>query len=564
MTKIDIYLFINDNYPRSRTQLVDFGELDKTKDINKGIIRTLNDINRNYISYYNLDYIISNNVNNKYYSYYLNNKPKDKQKYRISQDNINNFKVKMYKCLEILQSNYDKYNKLCNNLQSNLQSNLLNTSGFVLKLNVKETDKIIMFGDYHGSYHTLFKNLLRLHIMGCIDLPTYKIKDGYKIVFLGDLVDRGNYCFEILDLLFNFIINNEEYKIIINRGNHEEMIQNSVDGFRSELKAKAPEEYKTLHSIINCLFSYCPTAIILNKDNQKIWLCHGLISTSDNFIENINNFLKSDCNLLQLTERDAYEIRWNDTPNINNITQELNTDNIYSRRSIDNNIFNVGTNTINKFLEIFDLIIRGHEDSYSNAWLLKCGGKNKKFDLNKYINEMNDVYEVYGDNNNIKDENGNIKIYTTKSTNSTDIIKQIDRPIQTIKITNLKNNNIFKRILTISTNTCYGRNLNDDSFIVLRYNNDKLPSVEKCINNDNNINLWLKNINTIEYNKTNDEISKLTCRCNNTNSTNTNSNTINQIIKPDIKQEIKPKIIPIISLIPHEIKPKIISIITNK
>ena len=36
----------------------------------------------------------------------------------------------------------------------------------------------------------------------------FKINDNYRLIFLGDIVDRGRYCIEILDMLFQFIYNN--------------------------------------------------------------------------------------------------------------------------------------------------------------------------------------------------------------------------------------------------------------------------------------------------------------------------------------------------------------------
>lgn len=504
-SKIDTYLFVNVNYTKTRKDPVQFGKLDKTNNINEGIIQSFGNNNRDY-NYYNVDYIKSINNNNKYYSYYLNNKAKDKQKYIINQDNIDRFKNKMYKCLEILQNNYNKSNKL------GTVNNTLNTSGFVKKIIVNETEKIIIFGDYHGSYHTLFRNLLRLHVMGCIDLTTYKINDNYRIIFLGDLVDRGNYCFEIFDLLFNFIINNEPYKIIINRGNHEEIDQNTVDGFKAELKSKAPNDYKLLHSTINCIFSYFSTALILIKGTEKYWLCHGLIPSNEKFIDIIDNFINSSYDLLHLNALDAYEIRWNDTPKINSITRKLHLENTNSRRSMDGSIKNVGMNIINKFLGKFDLIIRGHEDSYSNAWLL-TNHINRKINLNNLMNKT-DFLQVYFENNIIKDNNGNIEIY--KNTYNLNTINQIDRPIQTIDIHNLKNNNFVEKILTISTNTCYGRSLTDDSFIVLRFNNKMLPNVKETINNNIIIKPWLENIILDDqYSKNSEQISKLICNCDN-------------------------------------------------
>ena len=49
-----------------------------------------------------------------------------------------------------------------------------------------------MFGDFHGSFHTFFRLMLRLEFSGI--LTKYKLKEGYKMVFCGDILDRGQYA----------------------------------------------------------------------------------------------------------------------------------------------------------------------------------------------------------------------------------------------------------------------------------------------------------------------------------------------------------------------------------
>jgi hypothetical protein len=76
-----------------------------------------------------------------------------------------------------------------------------------------------------------------------------KINDGYKIVFLGDVIDRGQYSSEIVFIIFLLIyVNNlddangnsviEKPKIYYIRGNHEDIYWSSHTGFKDELEKK--------------------------------------------------------------------------------------------------------------------------------------------------------------------------------------------------------------------------------------------------------------------------------------------------------------------------------------
>ena len=62
---------------------------------------------------------------------------------------------------------------------------------------------------------------------GIINLKKFIINDPYKIIFLGDIIDRGIYSLDILNIIFKLIINNNkvkklnDIKIIFIRGNHE-------------------------------------------------------------------------------------------------------------------------------------------------------------------------------------------------------------------------------------------------------------------------------------------------------------------------------------------------------
>lgn len=500
---IDVYSFKIDNYTKLKSLPVPFGELSKTTDINNGLIKSnLKDHNTAILPISrmisNVDYIKSNlSINNKYYILYKEKNAKDKTKYKLTNKYIDEFANNMLSALDKLKNNYKTSTKMFDDMNINLQE-----AGFIKKVMVDEKEKIIIFGDHHGSYHTFFRNLLRLQIMNVINLNTFKINDNYRLIFLGDIVDRGHYSLEILDILFHFVNNNPIDKIILNRGNHEELSQNKVDGLLVEIKSKIPNNHINIHKQLNELFSYYSTAIILLVKNttKKYWLCHGLVSTNEQLLTYINTFIKDDnFNIMLLKIADAYQIRWNDTSKLRDKLSDskLSNENIDSVRStIAGYIYNVGLTMVNKYLEIFDFIIRGHEDSYANAWLLQ-NNKKRIFVLSKdYKKYTTPQFELHKDHNILKDSKNNIILIHTPNN-----IKQIDRPIQTIYKTNF--NSDIMNVLTISTNTDYGRTLSNDSFIVLRFNNESLVTVNDVLTNKTNITDWLNkkdDINIFENN----------------------------------------------------------------
>jgi hypothetical protein len=504
---IDIYKFIINNYSSAMKNPTKFNEIQNTSNINNSIINAASDDNEdNNNDIYSIDYIRSNPIKNKYYHLYLNKNAKvDRVDYKFTTEYLNDFCKNITKAYNKTKKHYNKL--LLNDLLkkdlindklklNNSKPFDLNTDGYIKKVYVNNNEKIIIFGDYHGSFHTFFRNLLRLHVMGVVNLNTFKINDNYKIIFLGDIIDRGQYSLEILDILFQFIINNKSNKLLINKGNHEDLLQNTVDGFLKEIKSKVHRNIsKLLHININKIFNYLPTAIILiNKDNnKKYWLCHGFVPQDYDFLNKVKKFvdINNNDNLLLMNNYYSFQIKWNDTSTNNESTHN-------SKRTTElNTIFNVGLDITKKYLETFDFIIRGHEDSVSNAWLLKTS-TDKFFILSSdYLNQKTNQFELHKSNNKLINKND--EIITTHNIDDNNFV---NGPVQTIYSNNLQNN--ILNVLTISTNTDYSRNLTSDSFVVLRFNENILP---KVMDNNISIDKWLNKLdnNTIfkddNYNK---------------------------------------------------------------
>jgi calcineurin-like phosphoesterase family protein len=80
---------------------------------------------------------------------------------------------------------------------------------FIKEITLPYDSKITFFGDIHGSWNTLIKNL-----------PTVLAENEY-LVFLGDYVDRGQYGLETLITLAELTLKYPQ-KVFLIRGNHEQ------------------------------------------------------------------------------------------------------------------------------------------------------------------------------------------------------------------------------------------------------------------------------------------------------------------------------------------------------
>lgn len=472
-----------------------------------------------------------------------------------------------------------QYNYLKNNLMTNLGNNTfilknlfketdearlvenihyLHNGAFVYNIKLEPGEKVILFGDFHGSFHTFIRHLFRLHVLGVLDLSKgkYKINDGYRIIFLGDLIDRGNFGLEIIYILSRLIVENntkDKLKLILNRGNHENIETFSYFGFRNEYKHKLGEnttiklnESSSINLRLSYLFmlffNYMSSAIILQKDRLKYWCCHGgfplegvIINSSQKIVfEGVEynrrilteltpvnfNFLNNNniCFLPEDEDNLPKQIRWNDFTSNNDTS--FNT----SRLSIL--FYNIGINHMKEFLQRnnIQMIIRGHQDSYFNSWLL-CNSQiaktNKsqltsfdplfnrnedfvynlsKIALKSTIHPMSKqfLYENNEEINNFLHKNIFDSIPTDVIMNGS--IATINGKLK--KWGNefekrFSNNDVFYPVLTISTNTDVSRIFTKDSFILLRFDGRTPNRNNMIINSLFNRNSFRHNINNV-------------------------------------------------------------------
>lgn len=231
-------------------------------------------------------------------------------------------------------------------------------------LNPNKDQKFIIIGDLHGSFATFIRILLRFRKMGIMDSNGYLI-NNHHVIFLGDIVDRGVYGYEIIMLLYCLNILNPD-TIHLNRGNHESEDINSSYGLSSELDNQFPDDANDLFNDINHTMLRQSSAILIQNpfNNKYIYLSHGGLPTDDSFgldpIIDINNFKDK---YLIVSDTIGRRIRWNDFASIK-ISER-------SPRSDDDIFTVIGYDVINKAIDLgIELIIRGHLDFPNNTKLL--------------------------------------------------------------------------------------------------------------------------------------------------------------------------------------------------
>ena len=407
--------------------------------------------------------------------------------------------------IKILEDYLNKYNSLEKKLATIYEMNINRCNIF----NIESNHKVIIIGDTHGSFHTFFRIFLRLRKENILN-ENLKLTNGTKLIILGDVLDRGQFALEILFLLFLLMkINNSinELNVIFNRGNHEHPEQYIKYGFLSELKKKNKKTLlNTFITKLNIFFCLTCTAIILKHKNTKYWLCHGGIPYLDIFrkLSNTQNLEKNnltnigDLNYLGkfenhkviiLGQKFQTQISWNDFTTKYDIqnTTRIKNENLKLIKNLEKPMFEIGLKDIFKFLHNykFDFIIRAHQDHNCNSWLLSSlfsdsgseilplDFKLAKTALDRF-NESNSNLTTYKNAFQYQIQEGRTK--------ADGPFLKIDPKSPLFKIENYNslasetNQSSLKQeieskkvypVLTISTNSSIGRNLYNDSFVIL-------------------------------------------------------------------------------------------------
>eukprot|EP00742_Colponemidia_sp_Colp-10_P000623 GILJ01000681.1.p1 GENE.GILJ01000681.1~~GILJ01000681.1.p1 ORF type:complete len:1333 (-),score=203.54 GILJ01000681.1:399-4319(-) len=139
--------------------------------------------------------------------------------------------------------------------------------------------KLHMWGDIHGSIHSLLRTLQQIGVRD--DWTLENSRD--VLVFLGDYVDRGDYGPEVLYVLMK-LFNMNSANVILVRGNHESIAMVETYGFDSQLKNRLGLIRTVDRHEIYTLFGTLPAAVYLRDPTseapQFYMFAHGGIQLS--------------------------------------------------------------------------------------------------------------------------------------------------------------------------------------------------------------------------------------------------------------------------------------------
>jgi hypothetical protein len=318
------------------------------------------------------------------------------------------------------------------------------THTYIKMLKPKSTDKIIIIGDIHGSFGTFIRILLRFRKMKVFD-ENCIFDSNYHLIFLGDIVDRGVYGYEIIMLIFMLKQLNPR-NVHINNGNHEEAAQNMHDGLKDQIE----DQFKDLkiYELINRTFNKNHSALLIANPiivGKYIYLAHGGLP--------INNPIALDPNIDNLTTKTSIFITNKDIEDTGG-TNTIRWNDFYGKnQSIINpergdpsgTAYIIGLDLITQAKSKgIDLIIRAHQDDVYNTKLIIKGASYDNFTNINDINPSTKNKVCYGNSHLIKLDGDDLNIDGKKYPT-------------------------YLPVITISTNTDKGRHLARDSFTILKF-----------------------------------------------------------------------------------------------
>lgn len=150
-------------------------------------------------------------------------------------------------------------------------------SPFNKTLKLKKDDRCIIFGDLHSSFHSLVRNLTELERQKVLNHNLQIISPDTYFIVLGDVINRGPYSLETLNVLLMLLEKNPE-KLIYLKGNHETDSHWQNYNTRRQIQILFPKfadlsRKNNLFDLMDKFFDTLPDALVIEvagKDNGYI------------------------------------------------------------------------------------------------------------------------------------------------------------------------------------------------------------------------------------------------------------------------------------------------------
>ncbi|RNE97880.1 putative serine/threonine-protein phosphatase 2A, catalytic subunit [Trypanosoma conorhini] len=195
---------------------------------------------------------------------------------------------------------------------------VLEKESVVLDIDVTERDDLIIVGDIHGQFADLLQNVLSLQLLRRTKehAPDKASASEYKLLFLGDYVDRGPRSVEVITLLLALKIEYPAH-IFLLRGNHEEAQTCRMYGFFQECRVKLEGTGRSvggdsmnvsdsawLH--YNMVFCWLPLAAVVRCPAGMFFCAHGGLSPKTRTIVGLKSLRRNEYGQLLETSSSLY------------------------------------------------------------------------------------------------------------------------------------------------------------------------------------------------------------------------------------------------------------------
>jgi hypothetical protein len=125
--------------------------------------------------------------------------------------------------------------------------------------------KVHIIGDLHSSFASLVSLLTFLHGEGALPmLDSFTLSPKHFVVFLGDVVDRGDFSIELLFIVGQLLLANPDAVFFL-QGNHEECSTFKYYTLLQEVMQKFDQSQESALAFLYFL-NYLPTALFLTFD----------------------------------------------------------------------------------------------------------------------------------------------------------------------------------------------------------------------------------------------------------------------------------------------------------
>ncbi|MBY8992002.1 MAG: metallophosphoesterase [Candidatus Lokiarchaeota archaeon] len=175
--------------------------------------------------------------------------------------------------------------------------NLFEEENLLLDLNLNNKNReIYVIGDIHGDLNTLLKII-----------KIVKEKNPERVIFLGDIVDRGPKQLEcFLTVLILKILHPQKYYLL--KGNHETLEINQMYGFVQDFKSRF-KDFEKFNEIL-MIYNVLPICALVNN---SILCLHGGIPQDVEILDKLKNIKTKELDIfINTLSQDLTQIMWND------------------------------------------------------------------------------------------------------------------------------------------------------------------------------------------------------------------------------------------------------------